>query len=97
MSEEEILQILKDRLLGVNVKLNEDSFSPLSMIKEHPQKAPFYLKDKSDNLYNGLTHDKIDKRANAIKSSAAMIFNTLGSTDFFIDGKNITRLNMKKN
>ena len=92
MTEEEILQILKDKLLDVNTKLNEDSFSPLSMIKEHPQKAPFYLKNKSDNLYDGLIHDKIDKRANAIKSSAAMIFNTLGSTDFFIDGKKYNQI-----
>lgn len=87
MEEIEILTSLKNQLKVVSPELTDESFSPLDMINEHPDKAPFYLKNILDNLYNAQLHNKIDFRANAIKSSAAMIFNTLGSTDFFLDGR----------
>ena len=92
MTEIEVLEKLKEQLIHINSDLNEENFSPSEMIEKHPEQAPFYLKKATDNLYKGFTHDKLDRRANAIKSSAAMIFNTLGTTDFFLDGRKYTQI-----
>ena len=46
----------------------------------------FHLKDIESNLFF-TPHDKIDSRANALRSSAAMIYNTIGPESIIFDGK----------
>ena len=82
MNEDQVLELLKEKLCKV-MSFSEDKFSPENMQEKHSNKAKFYLKNSSDNLYKREKHSKLDKRSNAIKSSAAMIFNTLGKDSFY--------------
>lgn len=84
--EYEILRLLKNNLIKVK-HLSDDHFKPESMLEKHPDSSDFYLKDRLDNLFES-PYKGIDYRCNAIKSSAAMIFNTLGYDTYIIDGVN---------
>ncbi len=46
----------------------------------------YHLKDIESNLYFS-PYDDIDERANSIRSSAAMIYNTIGPDSIILDGK----------
>lgn len=46
----------------------------------------YHLKDIKSNLYFD-PYDGIDERANSIRSSAALIYNTIGPNEIFFDGK----------
>ena len=73
MTEDEVLDILKAQLRKVRTQLQETDFSPEAMLSKHPNKAKYYLKSVDNNLFDSKIHSKLDYRANAIKSSAAII------------------------
>ena len=81
--QEEILIKLKYALKDINKQLNNSSF--LQDINNSLK--GFYLRNTNDNLFEKpIPGQKFDKRINAIRSSAAMIFNLLGQKDITIDG-----------
>lgn len=92
MTEDEVLVILKAQLRKVSPQLQETDFSPEAMLSKHPNKAKYYLKSVDDNLFDSKIHSKLDSRANAIKSSAAMILNTLGLNDFIWNEKKYNQI-----
>ena len=83
MNENEILQLLKDKLNTIK-HFDEDDFNPESM-KNSPNrskssKSSYYFKLKRNNLFDGLEpFHEIDERYNSIGSSAAFVFNTFGN------------------
>lgn len=87
--EKDLLDKMKNQLKDI-VKLPEDSFGSEEI--KNKDKRPYYLKDIKNNCFNGKASEelKADVRANAIRSSATMIYNTLGDeeTHVFIDKNN---------
>ncbi len=71
MKQVEILNKLKSALNLYDAELYSDEW---------------HFKDMQSNLYFK-KYEKIDKRANSIRSSAAMIYNTVGPYDIVFDGK----------
>lgn len=57
---------------------NENKFYPKDLVKQKSKKAKYYYKDIKDNCYFN-PHNKLDKRARSIYSSAMMIYNLLGT------------------
>ena len=58
-------------------------------------KDDYRLKNIAANLYFP-QHDKIDIRANSIRSSAAMIYNTIGPNSIVFDGKNYSKIEYER-
>ena len=60
-----------------NLNQPKDKFYPEDL--KRSSKAKYYFKNIEDNCFD-LPHDKLDNRARAIYSSAAMIYNLLGKS-----------------
>lgn len=58
-------------------------------------KDDYHLRNIAANLYFP-TYNKIDKRANALRSSAAMIYNTIGPNSIVFDGKHYSNIEYEK-
>lgn len=65
-----------DKLL-INLNQTKDKFYPSDL--QNSSKAKYYFKNIKDNCFD-TPHDKLDNRARAIYSSAAMIYNLLGKS-----------------
>ena len=86
--EMEILSKLKQALINVS-KLPESEFGSLKW--RNSKKQEYYLHDWRKNLYEIPNADiNLGTGREAVRSSAAMIFNLLGQKDFIIGGKKYT-------
>lgn len=84
--EHHILNKLKERLATVR-HLHEKCFGSKRWDGKS-DKAPYYFYDKNDNLFEKPKKGiKLGTGVNAIRSSAAMIFNLLGQEDVYFDGE----------
>ena len=63
--------------------LKENDFSPEDVGIE---KRNYYLKDNKNNCFD-VPHEKLNADSRAVRSSAAMIYNTIGNFEITIDGK----------
>ena len=71
--------------------LNKLKTSLLYKDLEYEKENTYHLKNIESNLFFE-PYDDIDKRANSIRSSAAMIYNTIGPDSIIIDGKKYSNI-----
>lgn len=86
--EFELLNLLKERLIKAakqrNLDLSDSDFGWNK--KKDSKKKEFYLKDRNNNLFEKPRKDvKLGFGNDAVRSSAAMIFNLLGQEDIIIN------------
>ena len=91
-----LLSNLKMNLINaaetINLKLTEPDFGWKR--EKDSNKKKFYLLHRDNNLFEKPYKDvKLGKDVEAIRSSAAMIFNLLGQTDITINGKHYGKPN----
>lgn len=99
LNEMEVLQLLKDGLIEAaeikGLKLTEQSFGSLRW--RNSEKRVFYLYDYNNNLFETpYSKKELGTGIEAVRSSAAMIFNLLGKKDFILDHKNYTGIKYEK-
>ncbi len=93
LNELEVLQLLKDGLIEAakvkGLKLTEQSFG--SQRWRNSEKRVFYLHDYRNNLFDtSCSKKELGTGVEAVRSSAAMIFNLFGKKDFVLDNKKYT-------
>lgn len=99
LNEMQVLQLLKDGLYeAAQVKgqlLTEKDFG--SKRWNNSEKRVFYLRDKQNNLFD-IPNPKTElgTGVEAVRSSAAMIFNLLGEKEFIFDHKNYSGVEYEK-
>jgi len=86
-NEKEILDLLKDNLLMVNQDIKDtDSFFGYENAKS--EYKDYYLIDFTNNLYQSTKPAfELGTGLEAVRSSAAMIYNTIGTDSIIIDNK----------
>ena len=87
MKEEDLLKALKNNLLNVedSISDNDEYFGKDG--KDSEKESKYYLRKLKYNLYEFEEPEfELGKDADAIRSSAAMIYNTIGSESIKIDG-----------
>lgn len=90
LNELEVLQLLKDKLIeAAKVKGTELTDSDFGSLRwKTSKKNVYYLSDYLDNLFeNPAPKTKLGTGVEAVRSSAAMIFNLLGEEYFVLDKK----------
>ena len=90
LNELEVLQLLKDKLIeAAKVKGTELTDSDFGSLRwKTSKKNVYYLSDYLDNLFeNPGPKTKLGTGVEAVRSSAAMIFNLLGEEYFVLDKK----------
>ena len=86
-NEKEILDSLKYNLLKVNLQIS-DSPDFFGSRKESQKAQDYYLWKVENNLYKCKTPNfKLGKDAEAVRSSAAMIYNTIGEDNIIFDNR----------
>ena len=82
--------LLNKFLIGLKQQKNlmETDFSPEDIGKE---RRSFYLKDKYNNCFDHL-HEKMNEDCRAVRSSAAMFYNTIGIEQIILDGKKYSKI-----
>lgn len=92
-NEKEILDILKTNLLRVNTDIKDSHVFFGSNKYESDKGQDYYLWKLENNLYKCQTPKyKLGKDAEAVRSSAAMIYNTIGEDKIVIDNKNYSSI-----
>lgn len=76
--------------MQILVELKQNFSMPNSMYLDD-----YHLNTIESNLFFK-PHDKIDIRANALRSSAAMIYNTIGPNSIVFDGKNYSKIEYER-
>lgn len=99
LNELEVLQLLKDGLIEAaeirGLKLTENAFGSKRWSKS--EKRFFYLLDYRNNLFvEPKPKTKLGTGVDAVRSSAAMIFNLLGENDFLLDNKIYSEIEYEK-
>ena len=99
LNELEVLQLLKDGLIEAaevkGLKLTEQSFG--SQRWKNSIKRVFYLYDYRNNLFETpYSKRELGTGVEAVRSSAAMIYNLFGNKDFVLDHKNYTGIEYEK-
>ncbi len=99
LNEINVLQLLKNGLIeaanGKGLKLTEKAFG--SKRWKNSEKRVFYLIDKRDNLFDiPKSKTKLGTGVDAIRSSAAMIFNLLGEEDIVFNEKRYSGIEYEK-
>ena len=92
MKEEDLLKALKNNLLNVedSISDNDEYFGKDG--KDSEKESKYYLRKLKYNLYEFEEPEfELGKDADAIRSSAAMIYNTIGSESIKIDGREIVK------
>ncbi len=94
-----VLQMLKNGLIeaakGKGQSLTERAFG--SKRWKNSDKRVFYLIDKQDNLFDiPKPKTKLGTGVEAVRSSAAMIFNLLGEKDIVLNGKRYSGIEYEK-
>lgn len=98
--EIDLLKKLKQAFLAVTKEqgtvLTENDLGSIRW--KGSKKEEFYLLDYKNNLLEiPLSNIILGSGVEAIRSSAAMIFNLLGQKEFSYNGTNLCRLNTKQN
>ena len=87
-NEKEILDILKTNVLKVNTDI-KDSHDFFGSKKNSDKAQEYYLWKVENNLFKCQTPKfKLGTGAEAVRSSAAMIYNTIGEDKIVLDNKN---------
>lgn len=99
LNELNVLQLLKDKLIDAaevrGLKLTDDAFG--SKRWENSEKKVFYLYDSRNNLYETPRRKtKLGTGVNAVRSSAAMIFNLLGEKTITLNHKEYSGIEYEK-
>lgn len=88
-NEYKLLEFLKKNLLANNEMLKDNTVffgSTKPELMNNPKVQKYYLKNLKDNLFNGIIPNcELGKDAEAVRSSAAMIYNTIGFDTIRID------------
>lgn len=99
LNELEVLQLLKNKLLKAaesrNLKLTDDDFGSLRW--KNSDKRVYYLYDYRKNLFESPSpQTELGTGIEAVRSSAAMIYNLFGETGFILDRKSFTGVEYEK-
>ena len=99
LNEWDVLQLLKDGLIKSaevkGLKLNERDFG--SKRWKNSDKRVFYLWKLENNLFDSPARSTVlGTGAEAVRSSAAMIYNLLGENELVLDGKTYSRIEYEK-
>lgn len=99
LNELDVLQLLKSKLIAASkekgLRLTDKDFGSLRW--KDSEKSVFYLKDYRNNLFEIPNPDtELGTGVDAVRSSAAMIYNLLGEKNIVLDQKEYTGIEYEK-